>query len=79
MDICERLTDVFRSVFNNESIELKDSMTADDVDGWDSIAHITLIFAIEEEFGLTFSTSDLDGLGSVGDLRRTIEKMVGEK
>lgn len=78
MTIHERLTDVFRSVFDDESIEIGDTMTAADVAGWDSIAHISLIFAVEDEFGIKFSTSDLSGLGSVGDLKRAIGKRVGE-
>ena len=77
MDTFERLTDVFRAVFNDETIEITDSTTADDVEAWDSIAHISLIFSVEEEFGIKFSTSDLSGLGSVGDLRRAIDKRRG--
>jgi len=77
MDINERLTDVFRSVFNDESIELSDDMTASDIDEWDSIAHINLIFAVEEEFGIKFSTGDLNSLGSVGDLRSAVGKRIG--
>ena len=77
MDITNRLTDVFRSVFNNETIELEDTMTADHIEGWDSVIHVTLIFAVEEEFGITFTTNDLKNLGSVGDLRRAVEKRLG--
>jgi acyl carrier protein len=76
MDTMNQLTDVFRSVFNDETIELADQLTADDIDGWDSIAHINLIFAVEEAFGVTFSTSDLKTLASVGDLRKLIEKRI---
>ena len=79
MNIHERLTDLFRSVFNDESIELSDTMTADNIEGWDSIGHINLIFAVEEEFGIKFTTHELNGLHSVGDLRVTIGKrLVGE-
>lgn len=70
----DQLTDVFRSVFNDETIVLDDRQTADDIDGWDSIAHINLIFAVEEAFGVTFSTSDLKSLATVGDLRKLIKK-----
>jgi acyl carrier protein len=76
MDTMDQLTDIFRSVFNDETIELADQLTADDIDGWDSIAHINLIFAVEAAFGVTFSTSDLKTLATVGDLRKLIEKRV---
>jgi len=74
MEINSRLNDVFRSVFYDETLDLHDAMTANDVEGWDSIGHITLVFAIEEEFGIKFSTADLSGLGCVGDLRNAIAR-----
>jgi acyl carrier protein len=49
-------------------------MTADDIPGWDSIAHIHLIFAVEEEFGIKLSTQDLEGLDDVGALQATIAR-----
>jgi acyl carrier protein len=67
-EITERLTEVFRTTFGDESIELRPEMTADDVAAWDSVTHITLIYAIEDEFGFKFSTRDLESLTCVGDL-----------
>lgn len=67
-DVRDRLTEVFRMTFGDESIVLEPSMTADDVAGWDSVTHITLIYAIEDEFGIKFSTRDLESLACVGDL-----------
>lgn len=55
IDIDDRLTEVFRAVFDDESIELQASMTAADIEGWDSIAHISLEYGIEEEFGIKLS------------------------
>jgi acyl carrier protein len=49
-------------------------MTADDVAAWDSVSHITLIYAVEDEFGLRFSPRDLEGLGCVGDLAAAIAR-----
>jgi acyl carrier protein len=68
----ERLTEIFRDVFEDDDIELHDEMTAADVDGWDSIAHINLIVAIEEGFGVRFSDRELGSLADVGSLRRTL-------
>lgn len=67
-EITERLTEVFRATFGDESIVLAPEMTADDVAAWDSVTHITLIYAIEDEFGFKFSTRDLESLNCVGDL-----------
>lgn len=74
MDTLERLNDVFRSLFDDESIELTDDTTAQEVEGWDSVAHISLIFAVEEEFGIKLSAGDLKKLETVGDLRNAVER-----
>jgi acyl carrier protein len=68
------LTEVFRVTFGDESLVLTPEMTADDVEGWDSVAHITLIYGIEDEFGMKFSTRDLESLTSVGDLMAIVSR-----
>jgi acyl carrier protein len=77
-DIDSRLTDVFRATFADESLELAPGMTADDIPGWDSIAHIHLIFAVEEEFGIKLSMKDLEGLEDVGALIATVRRHLGQ-
>lgn len=73
-DIDSRLTDVFRATFADESLELAPETTADDIPAWDSIAHIRLIFAVEEEFGIKLSTQDLESLDDVGALQAAIAR-----
>jgi acyl carrier protein len=53
------LQDVFRSVFHDDKLEINDATTSADVDGWDSIAQINLIIAIEKHFGVRFAASEL--------------------
>ena len=77
-DIEARLTDVFRTTFMDEGIVLKDDMTADDIAGWDSVSHIQLIFAVEEEFGIKLSMKDLEGLEDVGALIATVARHFGQ-
>jgi acyl carrier protein len=73
-EVRERLTEVFRTTFGDESIVLSPEMTADDIAAWDSVSHITLIYAIEDEFGITLSAKDLENLGNVGDLLAAVER-----
>lgn len=68
MDIQERLTKVFRAVFDNESITLTPDLTADDIDEWDSLSHINLMLAIELEFGIEFLQSEIQDFRNVGEL-----------
>ena len=78
MDLDERLTEVFRYVFNDDSIELADTMTADDVDEWDSLSHINLIIAIELEFGIEFKQNEIQNFENVGELIQSIKVKISD-
>lgn len=66
--IGERLTRIFHEVFDDESITLRDDMTAKDVDEWDSLNHITLVLAVEREFGVQLNAAEVGALGNVGQM-----------
>ena len=53
--IFDKLNRVFQDVFDNETLELEDNTTADDIEEWDSLTHIDLVVAVEREFGIKFS------------------------
>ena len=74
MDVTERLTRVFRNVFQDDSIILNPQMTADDVEGWDSLSHVNLIIAVEIEFGIEFTQAEIRTFENVGALINAIEK-----
>ena len=72
-EIChERLTKVFRDTFDDLSLQIKDDYTAEDIPGWNSLMHINLILAIEEEFEITFSTAEIAGFKCIGDAKKLI-------
>jgi acyl carrier protein len=73
----ERLDEVFREVFDDPGIVLTDETTAEDVPGWDSLAHVNLMFSIESEFGIAFNSSELSTLQDVGELRRVVADKLG--
>lgn len=73
-DVVDRLTEVLRTTFEDDALVLRPEMTADDVEAWDSVSHITLIYAVEDEFGIKLSTRDLEGLACVGDLIAAVER-----
>ena len=62
------LTSVFREVFDDDELVLKPEMTADDVEGWDSLTHIRLILSVQKAFGIKFSPVEMNRLKNVGDL-----------
>ena len=76
-EIQQKLTAVFRDVFDDPALEISETTTANDVAGWDSIMHVNLIVAVEKAFGITFTTKDVKTLANVGDLIRLIARRVG--
>lgn len=65
-EVFERLTEVFADVFDDEEIELTDSTTSDDIEDWDSLEHVNLIIAVEQEFGIKFTMGEVTGMKNVG-------------
>ena len=76
-EIYDALTEVFREVFDNDDLTLTAETTADDVDGWDSQAHVNLIVAAEMKFGVRFRAAELDTLHNVGDFVKLIAQKTG--
>lgn len=79
MAITENLTQVFREVFDDDTLVLTDEMTADDVDAWDSLSHVNLMIAIEIAFGIEFKQNEIQSFANVGELRQSIEEKLGKK
>jgi acyl carrier protein len=73
MSAMEDLNAVFCKVFDDESIRLKPEMTANDIDGWDSLSHVNLIVAVETKFKIRFNQKELLTFKNVGDLLHSIE------
>ena len=63
--ILTELQEVFHRVFDDE-LAITGSTSAADVDGWDSMAHINLIIAIEKHFGVKFTANEIAALGRRG-------------
>ena len=70
MELHDRLEEVFRQVFDNETLGLNDEMTASDIEGWDSVAHINLMFGIEQAFGVRFKGNELADMKNIGELKQ---------
>ena len=67
-EVYERLNAVFADVFDDDTLTVNDETTAADVDGWDSLVHITLIDAVEEEFDISFDMKTIVKLKNVGEM-----------
>ena len=58
-ELLERMQEILRLVLQDDELEITDETTADEVDGWDSLAHINVIVAVEQEFGVKFATAEI--------------------
>jgi acyl carrier protein len=68
-----KLTELLQQIFDDETLVARPDLTADQVEGWDSFAHLRLIFKVEKTFGVTFSASQISGLRNVGELAELIQ------
>jgi len=75
-EILDRVTAVVRDQLDDEAIVLTMDTDAKSVEGWDSLAHVRIMIATEQDFGIEFATSDIENLGNVGDLVRLIAASV---
>jgi acyl carrier protein len=67
-DIYARLTEIIQDFFDDDSITATPALSANDVDGWDSLTHIRLMLTVEKAFNVKFSTSEIGKMEKVGDL-----------
>lgn len=67
-EVFEKLNNVFQDVFDDETIEVSNATTADDIEDWDSLEHINLMAAVEKEFGIKFSMGQIVTMKNVGEM-----------
>lgn len=66
--IKEKINFVLKSVLDHENYDISDELSAKDVDGWDSLTHMTIISEIEKAFGITFKLKELYKMKNIGDM-----------
>ena len=76
-EITRRLTEIFRSVFNQPALDITPGTTADSVRGWDSLKHVELMIAVEAGFGVRFKAVELGRMRNVGDLIGRVRAKLG--
>jgi acyl carrier protein len=65
----ERLTQIVKDTIGDDDLDLDESTSAADVDGWDSLAHINIMVAVESEYGVVFSSEQLSRFDNLGELQ----------
>lgn len=67
-EVYQRLNEVFRDVFDDDSIELQDETTSEDIEDWDSFEHINLVVAVQEEFNFKIPMGKVVTMKNVGEM-----------
>jgi acyl carrier protein len=76
-EINRKLTGIFRDVLDNDALVLRPDLTADQVQGWDSLAHIRLILSVQKAFGIKFSTAEIGKIKNAGELEALLQNKLG--
>lgn len=71
-EVYDKLTEILQDVFDDDDIVATPTLAATDVDGWDSLAHVRFILAIERGFGLKFSAAKASSFANIGELASAI-------
>ena len=74
--ILERLTPIFRDIFDDDSIIVTGETSAKDIEDWDSLSQIRLVAAIEKDFGIKFKFGELNSLRNVGEMLSVIKQKI---
>jgi acyl carrier protein len=75
--IIEEITPIFREIFDDPALVITPQTTARDVDGWDSLTHMSLIVAVEGRYKIKFGLGDIVKFRNVGDMCRVVLKLHG--
>lgn len=67
-EILKQVNAIFVDILDNESLVLTDTTTANDVEDWDSLTHIHLVVAIEKNFGIRFTSQEIQSWNNIGEL-----------
>ncbi len=78
-DVMEKVTEIFRDVFDDEELVILDSTNSDDIEDWDSLEHISLIVSMEKEFNMKFDIKEVNKLENVGEMIDLIMRKMKEQ
>lgn len=74
-EVFVKLNEIFQEVFDDEEIEVTETTSSDDIEDWDSLEHINLVAAVEQEFDIKFTMAQVVGMKNVGEM---VDIILGE-
>jgi len=71
--IVEKLKIIISSILKVDNLMMNDTISAKDVEGWDSLSHMVIITEVEKIFKIQFKLKELNKLTNMGNLISLIE------
>lgn len=78
-DLLSEIQDVFRDIFDDDTLVITRESNASTVEDWDSLAHVNLVTAIEKKYRIKFGLGELQELKNVGDMIDLVQKKIAAK
>lgn len=75
-EVLVKLTEICEDVFEIDNLILTFETTAEDIEEWDSLSHLSLLNEVESEYGFKFTMAEIQALKNIGDLVDTVIKHV---
>ena len=67
-EVFEKITEIFREEFDDDTLVIVDETNAEDIEDWDSLAHVELVMTMEKEFNMKFNIKEVGKLKNVGEM-----------
>jgi len=77
--LLDQITQIFRSIFKDNSIIINEVTSAYDIDDWDSLNNIQIVIAVEKHFKVRFKSSEIRSWKNVGEMVNSIQLMTNGK
>lgn len=76
MEVMRRMEKIFQIVFEDETLQINESVCAEDIENWDSLHHVTLLSTLEKEFHIKFDIDEIITMENVGDMFTIIKNKI---
>ena len=77
--ISQRLKKVILGIVHLEDFDFNDSTTAAEVPGWDSLKHVAILTAVEQEYAIRFRSMEVIRLKNVGELQALVDRKAPDR
>lgn len=74
--ILNNLKSIFGDILGDDNIELLPETSPNDIECWDSLTQISILEAVQDEYGIVFSLDEIIEMKTVGDILKAIERKI---